>query len=500
MIALTPEGLAPGAALRPIALRPVAGLPTSTTAATAADLAGRMLVAVEALVLQAAEGISVRRAGGVGVREMARLAKIVDLTDRDVGRLIELMAQAELVSVGDGRLKPTELSSMWSDLSRARRWLVLVRAWIASPRFLSWALSLDANRQRRPALDDSEPDAIAVAGRRVVLETIASLDDGEAYDDGQLAEAVVWQSPNLWGPGEPPPELLVSWTLDEAELIGLTALQAPTPVLVALMSGRHDEADELAAASLGSDQSQLVLQSDLSAVALGPLHPGVASRLADLADRVSGLSVPTYRFTEGSIRRAFDKGWRTETIDAFLAAHALSGVPQPLSYLIADVERRYGSVRVLSARSVVVTEDEAVAVEIASTRRAGKLGLRLIAPTVLIGPVEPLEMIEQLRAEGLFPVLDGSAIKVGFGGEPGDERQPSSRSDPVSDPTPSPTPAPIWVSRRNGRVHPWPRRPYAVRSSMLSRCCWRRNPTPNPPTRGASSSGGSVCCRIEWRW
>jgi hypothetical protein len=212
---------------------------------------------------------------------------------------------------------------------------------------------------------------------------------------------------------------------------GLVGSNAPAPPLAELVGGDDGALEDTAAVALGADQQQLVLQSDLTAVALGPLAPSVAGRLAEMADRRPGLSVPTFRFSEASVRRAFDRGWDAGSISRFLAEHALSGVPQPLEYLVNDVERRYGSVRVLAARSVVVADDEATAIEIASRARATRLGLRLVAPTVLIGPVDPHQMVDELRAEGLFPVLDGEVLTVASSQRPPAAREVANEGLPA---------------------------------------------------------------------
>ena len=416
VIARSPQGLAPGAVLRPIGVQPVAGLGVDQVSAAAADQAARALEACEALLRLAVGGeISVRKAGGVGVRELRRLGKLLALEPRDAGRLLELLHAARLVAASPGAVTETPLAGAWWGQSRARRWLVLVRAWLASPSFLSRALSTDEAGDPVPALGGDDPVAAAHAGRRVMLEAITTVGGGSAHDPDQLTEAVVWRSPNLWGTGDPPPEVLVEWSLAEAALLGLTALDAAAPVLDALVSEDDEAVNRLATAALGDDQGQFVLQSDLTAVGLGPLDPAVAGDLGELADRVAGLSVPTYRFSEASLRRGFDRGWTAEGVESFLVEHAMSGLPQPLSYLIADVDRRYGSVRVLGATSVVVADDEASAVELAATARAARLGLRLVAPTVLVGPVDPHRMVEELRAEGLFPTLDGSTIGLSAG-------------------------------------------------------------------------------------
>ncbi|MEL7155509.1 MAG: helicase-associated domain-containing protein [Actinomycetota bacterium] len=408
-----PTGLAPGAALRPIDVRPVDGLAPEAVSAAAADRASRALEGAETLLRLVTDGeVAVRKAGGVGVRELKRLAKVLELEPVDVGRLLELLDEARLITHVGGRLSPSARAEVWRGLARDRRWLVLVRAWIAGERFLSIALTTGPDGKPLAALDELEPVADAFGGRRAVLTQIASLADGRAFDPQQLAEAAVWHRPNLWGPGEPPPEELVAWTVAEAELLGLVAMAAPTELLRAVVDGDENALDALAATTLGADQDRFMLQSDLTALALGPLDPSVAAPLTELADRKADAATPLFHFTEASVRRGFDRGWTADTIIAFLERHALSGVPQPLAYLVADVERRYGSIRVMAATSVLVTDDEALAVEVATTRRAARLGLRLVAPTVLVGPVAPHQLLDELRAEGFFPVLDGDVARL----------------------------------------------------------------------------------------
>lgn len=408
VIGASSNGLAPTAALRPIALQPVTGLPAETVSASAADRASRTLEATEALLRQIEAGdVATLKAGGIGAREIKRLAKLTGIDDRDVARLLELLFEGRLIVPTGSGVTVTPLAARWWQLSRARRWIVLVRAWLGASVFISQALSRTDEGKLRPALDDHEMLAAAGSARRGLVDLASGLASGEAFDIDQLAEASVWRCPNLWGVGHPPPEHLVDWTVAEAELLGLVAQNAPAPTLAALASDDEARLHELAAAMLGEDQGHVMLQSDLTAVALGPLSPRVAGVLGEMADRITDSAVPQFRFSETSIRRAFDRGWGSEGVVEFLSAHALSGVPQPLSYLIADVERRYGSVRILDTRGVIVTEDEATALEIASSSRAARLGLRIIAPTVLIGPVEPRRLLDELRAEGLFPVIDG---------------------------------------------------------------------------------------------
>ena len=84
-------------------------------------------------------------------------------------------------------------------------------------------------------------------------------------------------------------------------------------------------------------------------------------------------------------------------------------LPQPLTYLIRDVGRRHGRLRLLPAVSVIRSDDEALLAEVAADRRLAKLGLHRIAPTVLGCAVPVDAALSRLRAVGYFPVAEGAA-------------------------------------------------------------------------------------------
>ena len=416
VMAAHPDGLAPGAALRPRTLDRVTGLDPERVAGRATDRANQTLEGAEALLRLVGRGeVSFRRTGGVGPREIARLARYTGQSEPEVTRLLELLAAARLIDVTGGTVTTNDLAARWWSLTRPRRHLSLVRAWVGADHFLSRGLPPEGETGGGPvALGASEPVAATAAARSMALEVMAEVEPGQAWADGGLAEAVVWRAPNLWGPGQPPPEQLVAWTAAEAELLGLVAEQAPAPLLRAIQTDDQGEAVELTGAVVADDQTTIVLQGDLTALSLGPLAPHVAGPLDQMTDREPGAEgqPPATRFTEASVRRAFDAGWTAESLLAFLTDHALAGVPQPLDYLVTDVARRYGSVAVMAAGSVIITDDDVGAVEIATNRRASALGLKLVAPTVLVSPLDPVAVAEGLRAAGFLPIVRGETIQA----------------------------------------------------------------------------------------
>jgi hypothetical protein len=150
----------------------------------------------------------------------------------------------------------------------------------------------------------------------------------------------------------------------------------------------------------------ILLQADLTAVAPGPLAQDLARHLAVLADVESRGGATVYRFTESSVRRAFDAGWSAAEVHGFVAAASRTPVPQALSYLVDDVSRRFGTVRVGAAESFLRSDDEAALTELVHDPKAAGLRLRRIAPTVVVCDVPLDVLLPRLRELGAAPVVE----------------------------------------------------------------------------------------------
>ena len=101
-----------------------------------------------------------------------------------------------------------------------------------------------------------------------------------------------------------------------------------------------------------------------------------------------------------------DAGWSAEDALGWLRAHASTPVPQPLEYLLGDVARRHGAVHVGPALSFVTSEDDAQLSTFLRLPQAAALGLRRLAPGVVVAAAEPDELLEALRDAGLSPVAE----------------------------------------------------------------------------------------------
>lgn len=347
---------------------------------------------------------------GIGTREVKRLAAATELAERDTFRLIEMAAAAGLI-VGDSKRRvalPTAAGDEWLDLPAADRWWALAHSWLETSMYPSLAGALDSRNKVIPALGYGRHfDSQAAGQRRGVLRALLGLPPGTGTDEESLAELAAWDAPMLWHEVPGSPTTMVKWTLAEMEFLGLAVGGAPTALAAALLDGDVQGARDLLGAGEGATW-QLVLQADLTALVTGRPPSSVRAELEVLADAESRGSATVYRISEHSLRRAFDAGYGSRTILDFLDLHAAKGVPQPLAYLVEDVERRHGQVRLGRAGCYLRFEDPALAAQVLRAKKTAKLGLRQIAPTVLVCDQTNAAVLEAVRAAGYLPVVEAS--------------------------------------------------------------------------------------------
>jgi Helicase conserved C-terminal domain len=197
-------------------------------------------------------------------------------------------------------------------------------------------------------------------------------------------------------------------------------------------------AARLLAPLLPEPLDHVLLQADLTAVAPGPLRRPLADLLGVLADVESRGGATVYRFTPASVRRALDAGRTAADLHAFLAAHSRTPIPQPLAYLIDDVARKHGHLRVGAASAYVRCDDDTLLNEILADRRAAALRLRRLAPTVLAAPSDPATLLEGLRAMGFAPAAESAEGDVLIARAHAHRTPPRTAPEPVPDGPPAP--------------------------------------------------------------
>jgi hypothetical protein len=87
---------------------------------------------------------------------------------------------------------------------------------------------------------------------------------------------------------------------------------------------------------------------------------------------------------------------------------ARNEVPQPLRYLVDDVARTYGTIRLGAIEAFLRSEDETALAALVHDPRAASLRLRRIAPTVVVSDTPVDILLPRLRELGVAPVVEGS--------------------------------------------------------------------------------------------
>ncbi|MGW2402040.1 helicase-associated domain-containing protein [Kitasatospora sp. NPDC001664] len=494
-------------------------LAEAQAAATAS--ASRVEVLLRAV---AARPLTLRKAGGIAVRDTARLAKEIGAGEAQTRLWLDLAANAGLLAphrepspapargrrpapAPAAQLLPTARYDTWLAASPAERLLPLVAAWAVTPevftrehggpevalttpqdrtavplrRSLLSALAADyagegghpggagncakgnattrvpgtdAHVQVDPRTRQTDPllPQRAVPRAPGVTTTLAA-PRGTAGHGGTaaLVEAASWFAPLVVEVNTATQDSARA-TLDEAALLGVVGHGVLTPVGHAVLDLLRAGADRFfpavpgagpsldrhpalatAVAGLRDALAGLVpepartarFQADLTAVVTGPASPELAELLAGAADRESEGHATVWRFGPASVRRALDAGQdATELIDRLREfSTAAAPLPQPLEYLVRDTARTHGRIRVAAAGSCLRSDDEALVLELAHSRPLAKLGLRRVAPTVLIAAAAPEATLAALRAAGYAPVLEAST------GVTVVERAPALRAD-----------------------------------------------------------------------
>ncbi|MFF5975501.1 helicase-associated domain-containing protein [Streptomyces sp. NPDC012769] len=410
-------------------------------------------------------GPPVLRAGGLAVRDLKRTASALDVPEQVAAFWLELVYGAGLLASdgeADERYAPTPAYDDWLDLPPAERWVRLAGAWLAATRVPGVVGAQDAKGRTLAALGPGLDRGPAAEVRRRVLGLLATLPPGAAADRESVLARLRWDRP-LRGGGDQAADLrarLATWTLEEAELLGVTgrgALASPARALLnlplaeaadedALEGHAHDcepsvaasRAATLLAPLLPEAVDHVLLQADLTAVAPGPLRRPLAETLSVLADVESKGGATVYRFTPTSVRRALDAGRSASDLHDFLTSHSRTPVPQPLSYLIDDVARKHGHLRIGAASGYVRCDDDALLGEILADRRSAALGLRRLAPTVLAAQADPSTLLEGLRAMGYAPAAESAEGDVLITRADAYRTPPRTAPAPVQDGPPAP--------------------------------------------------------------
>ncbi|MFY8254374.1 MAG: helicase-associated domain-containing protein, partial [Candidatus Planktophila sp.] len=342
------------------------------------------------------EPASALRSGGLGVRELKELSLHLGVDEVCAAFIAEVAYVAGLLTIeADDKILPTTQFDIWLMQSASARWQALTSAWLISSR-LPGLVGKEGSKNVAP-LGPELDRASATSTRRLVLNLLNE-NRSVAVETESLYAAALWLAPSKRSGGLQKDYLL--WNLRECEWLGITGQGVISQYGIDFLDGADCSAID---SDLPKAVDHILIQSDNTAIAPGPLEHEVAQELALIADVESRGGATVFRFSESSIRRGLDHGRTGDEIAKFLAKTSKTPMPQPLEYLIADVAKKHGKLRVGNTASFIRCEDPALIAQIIGDKRLEILGLRRIAPEVLISTFDAAEAMHILRSFGYLP-------------------------------------------------------------------------------------------------
>ena len=355
----------------------------------------------EVLNFWAQEPATALRSGGLGVRDLKELSLHLGVDESCTAFVAEIAYLSGLLTIDpDDKILPTHQFDIWLTQNASVKWQLLASAWLSTSR-VSGLVGKEGSKNVAPLGPELDRSS-ATTTRRLTL-TLLQENSQIAVDIDSLCAAATWLAPAKRAGGLQKDYIL--WAMREAEWLGITGQGVLSSYGADFLTGGDSTSVDT---DLPKAVDHILIQSDNTAIAPGPLEHEVAQELALIADVESRGGATVFRFSEGSIRRGLDHGRTGEEIAKFLAKTSKTPMPQPLEYLIADVAKKHGKLRVGNTASFIRCEDSALITQILGDKRLDVLGLRKIAPEVLICGHDATEAMNILRSCGYLPAAEDS--------------------------------------------------------------------------------------------
>lgn len=378
---------------------------------TSAEVEREAAAAATAFAAQAASVLSAcsaspparLKSGGIGARALARIGKAAQADDAVVRLTLETAYAAGLLGRDHDRVVPTAAYDAWAEQEPAEQLAVLLQAW--HDLALTPTQARDEDDKALPALAGAPPCGCCLQARHGLLHAAAQLPAGRGATTGSdLGPLVAWYRP--FADASAQDGTPFATVIREAELFGVLGRGVLSPLGTALLEDAPAGLATTCLRLLPTATRTARIGADLTAVVTGTPSAPLAALLDSVADRETSGTASVWRFSTASVRRALAAGHTPDGLTADLAAVSNAPLPQPLSYLIADTGRGHGRVRIAPAACVIHGEEPALLAEIAAHRKLAELGLRQLAPTVLVSSSPPDTVLTTLRAEGYAPVAE----------------------------------------------------------------------------------------------
>jgi hypothetical protein len=276
----------------------------------AAGSAFEFLQRIEVLVEHSAHRpVRLTQSGRLAVRDVRALSQLLDVEPALAQSHLEFAHAAGFVGVAadglDEVVLPTDRFDEWRARDHAVQWRVLADAWL-----------------------EHHLGSGSAEMKSLLLLAFGDPADARVLSSEDFRRWLDWQRPRraaAWSRALPA-------FVAQAATVGFTGLGA-------LASFAFQPDAESLTALLPDRVDHILLQADLTAIAPGPLRPDVAADFSALADIESRGGATVFRFSRETLLQAMSLGWSADEIVETLRNRSRTPVPQPLEYMVRDLER-----------------------------------------------------------------------------------------------------------------------------------------------------------------
>lgn len=283
--------------------------------------------------------------GGVALPDARRLAASAGIEVDELELLLDIASRAGLADSGS-EWTPSAAAPAWLASSRLERWSALARGWL-----------------------ERLPDELHELLRQ----------RAHAVWGAGLLEYLGW----LYPAGGSWIRERTDQAAREAEQLGITGSSTPSTPGTALLLEGPEAATAAMAALFPAEVDKVYLQPDLTVIAPGPLLAPIDERLRGMSEPETRGLASSYRVTAASVTRALTAGETVPALREFLSGISLTGIPQPLEYLLTDTAARFGTLRVGGrddGGAYVRSEDAALLDRLVVDPNLAPLGLQRLQP------------------------------------------------------------------------------------------------------------------------
>lgn len=325
------------------------------------------------------------RNGSIAVATARTIAELARITEREAMLSLTILRECGFLREREREFTPSSAGTGWLTLPHAERWVEI------ATRVISAAPS--------PLQDGFSDHALAVTASTIPARYPLLPDS---------ALATVDQSLNLM------------------EYLGITVqghLSAPALALIT-----NGDATSIAVNEMPPTAPGVYVQPDLSVIIPGPLDPADEAFLTELSESEQPGVASTRRITEATLHSAFERGLSPSHARETLARLSLTGVPQPLEYLLTAASERVGTIVVDvhhgdEGRTSITAATPGIAETLVADRALQHLQLHRLDETTLVAKLRPDHVLAAL-SDARHPALLATQTA-----QPDDA--PAARSDPA---------------------------------------------------------------------